>query len=64
MPLQKQRVHLCQNEWGKALQIMIKVSDYIAQTLVRHGIEHIFLVTGGGAMPAGPHSGSFNTSTG
>ena len=29
---------------------MIKVSDYIAQTLVRHGIEHIFLVTGGGAM--------------
>ncbi len=29
---------------------MIKVSDYIAQSLVRHGIDHIFLVTGGGAM--------------
>ena len=29
---------------------MIKVSDYIAQSLVRHGISHIFLVTGGGAM--------------
>ena len=29
---------------------MIKVSDYIAQSLVRRGISHIFLVTGGGAM--------------
>jgi len=29
---------------------MIKVSDYIAQSLVRHGIDHVFLVTGGGAM--------------
>ncbi len=29
---------------------MIKVSDYIAQSLVQHGISHIFLVTGGGAM--------------
>jgi len=29
---------------------MIRVSDYIAQTLVKHGIEHVFLVTGGGAM--------------
>ena len=29
---------------------MVKVSDYIAQTLVRHGIKHVFLVTGGGAM--------------
>lgn len=29
---------------------MMKVSDYIAQSLVRHGVDHIFLVTGGGAM--------------
>ena len=29
---------------------MIKVSDYIAQTLVRHGVRHVFMVTGGGAM--------------
>jgi acetolactate synthase-1/2/3 large subunit len=29
---------------------MIKVSDYIAQTLVQHGIRHVFMVTGGGAM--------------
>ncbi len=29
---------------------MIKVSDYIAQTLARHGIRDVFLVTGGGAM--------------
>ncbi len=29
---------------------MIRVADYVAQTLVRHGIKHIFLVTGGGAM--------------
>lgn len=29
---------------------MIKVSDYIAQTLVKHGICDVFLVTGGGAM--------------
>ncbi len=29
---------------------MIKVSDYLAQSLVRHGIDHVFLVTGGGAM--------------
>ena len=29
---------------------MIKVSDYIAQSLARHGIRHVFLVTGGGAM--------------
>lgn len=28
----------------------IRVSDYIAQTLARHGIRHVFLVTGGGAM--------------
>ncbi len=29
---------------------MIRVADYIAQTLVNHGVHHIFLVTGGGAM--------------
>lgn len=28
----------------------IKVSDYIAQTLVEHGITQVFTVTGGGAM--------------
>ncbi|OAM89579.1 thiamine pyrophosphate-binding protein [Termitidicoccus mucosus] len=29
---------------------MIRVADYIAQTLARHGIRHVFMVTGGGAM--------------
>jgi acetolactate synthase I/II/III large subunit len=29
---------------------MIKVSDYIAQSLAAHGIRDVFLVTGGGAM--------------
>ena len=29
---------------------MIRVSDYIAQTLADHGVRHVFLVTGGGAM--------------
>ncbi len=29
---------------------MIKVSDYIAQTLAQHGVRDVFLVTGGGAM--------------
>lgn len=29
---------------------MIKVSNYIAQFLVTHGISHVFSVTGGGAM--------------
>jgi acetolactate synthase-1/2/3 large subunit len=28
----------------------IRVSDFIAQTLVEHGVRHVFLVTGGGAM--------------
>ena len=28
----------------------IKVSNYIAQFLVNHGISHVFTVTGGGAM--------------
>lgn len=28
----------------------VKVSDYIAQTVAAHGVKHVFLVTGGGAM--------------
>ncbi len=28
----------------------MRLADYVAQTLVRHGIKHVFLVTGGGAM--------------
>ncbi len=29
---------------------MIRLADYVAQTLARHGIRHVFMVTGGGAM--------------
>ena len=29
---------------------MIKVAEYIAQTLAQHGIKHVFMLTGGGAM--------------
>ena len=29
---------------------MMRLADYVAQTLVKHGIKHCFLVTGGGAM--------------
>jgi acetolactate synthase-1/2/3 large subunit len=29
---------------------MMRLADYVAQTLVKHGIKDIFLVTGGGAM--------------
>lgn len=29
---------------------MIRLADYIAQTLVRRGVRHLFMVTGGGAM--------------
>lgn len=29
---------------------MIRVADFIAQTLAEHGVRHVFLVTGGGAM--------------
>ena len=29
---------------------MIRLADYIAQTLTAHGVRHLFLVTGGGAM--------------
>ena len=28
----------------------MRVADYIAQTLVEHGIHDVFLLTGGGAM--------------
>src|SRR4051812_15784054 len=28
----------------------IRVADYIAQQMARHGIRHVFMVTGGGAM--------------
>jgi acetolactate synthase-1/2/3 large subunit len=29
---------------------MIRVADYIAEKLANHGIRHVFMVTGGGAM--------------
>lgn len=29
---------------------MIRVADYIAQILAKHGVSHVFMVTGGGAM--------------
>jgi acetolactate synthase-1/2/3 large subunit len=29
---------------------MMRVADYVAQALAEHGIRHVFLVTGGGAM--------------
>ncbi|HEV3271594.1 MAG TPA: thiamine pyrophosphate-binding protein [Candidatus Methylacidiphilales bacterium] len=29
---------------------MIRLADYIARKLVEHGVRHVFLVTGGGAM--------------
>ncbi len=29
---------------------MIRLSDYITRSLVEHGVRHIFMVTGGGAM--------------
>lgn len=39
----------------------MKVSDYIASALAQHGIRHVFMVTGGGAMHLndsfGKHSG-------
>jgi acetolactate synthase-1/2/3 large subunit len=30
--------------------MMVRVADYIAQKLVEHGVRHVFMVTGGGAM--------------
>ncbi len=35
-------------EWVES--VTIKVSDWIAEKLVEHGIQHVFMVTGGGAM--------------
>jgi acetolactate synthase-1/2/3 large subunit len=29
---------------------MIRLADFVAQTLVHHGVRHLFMVTGGGAM--------------
>ncbi|OYV50486.1 MAG: acetolactate synthase, partial [Acidocella sp. 20-58-15] len=29
---------------------MMRVADYIAECLVTHGLKHVFMVTGGGAM--------------
>lgn len=29
---------------------MIRLADYVAETLVSHGIRHVFMLTGGGAM--------------
>lgn len=29
---------------------MIRLADYLATTLVNHGVRHVFIVTGGGAM--------------
>ena len=29
---------------------MIRVADFIAKTIANHGIRHVFIVTGGGAM--------------
>ena len=28
----------------------IRIADYIVQTLAKHGIRHVFMVTGGAAM--------------
>ncbi len=28
----------------------MRLADYVAQTLAKHGIQHVFMVTGGGAM--------------
>ena len=30
--------------------VMIKLSDYIAKRLVEHGVKHVFMISGGGAM--------------
>ncbi len=30
--------------------IKMKLSDYVAQKVVEHGVKHVFMVTGGGAM--------------
>src|SRR5438046_1475670 len=33
-----------------ACNMMLRVADYIAQTLAARGIRHVFMVTGGGSM--------------
>ncbi len=35
---------------AKAGTASVRVADYIAQALAAHGLQHVFLVTGGGAM--------------
>ncbi len=30
--------------------MLVRVADYIAQTLAQHGLRHVFMVTGGGSM--------------
>jgi acetolactate synthase I/II/III large subunit len=30
--------------------LMIRVAEYIAKSLADHGIQHVFMITGGGAM--------------
>ena len=35
---------------SETTQPLVRVADYIAQTVVRHGVRDIFMVTGGGAM--------------
>jgi acetolactate synthase-1/2/3 large subunit len=32
------------------IKMKVKVSDYIADFLVKSGVRHVFMVTGGGAM--------------
>ena len=29
---------------------LVRLADYVASTLVEHGVEHVFMLTGGGAM--------------
>lgn len=35
---------------SKPASTPVRLSDYVATTLVKHGVEHVFLLTGGGAM--------------
>lgn len=37
-------------QWEKGGQMKVKISDWIADFLVQHGIRHNFTVTGGGAI--------------
>jgi acetolactate synthase-1/2/3 large subunit len=38
----------------------MKLSDYVAQQLVEHGVQHVFMVTGGGAMHLNHSFGTHN----